>query len=133
MPARKLQRGPKTRAGDTSPLAPTPEVMTVEELGVYLRLSPITLYKKVQAREIPFTRLGNQLRFTKGTIDRWLARHTTTPNESLYEQFAHLQDRYHFQRWLEGRGLDWHTLTDNELAEQARKALAALREVPPRG
>ena len=111
---------------------PVPEVMTIDELAIYLRFSPITLYKKVQAREIPFARLGNQLRFTKSVIDRWLARHMTHPNAALYEEFARLQDRYHFQRWLEARGLAWETLTDDELAAQATEALAALREATPK-
>ncbi len=114
-------------AGATLP-HPVPDVMTIDELAIYLKFSPITLYKKVQSREIPFARLGNQLRFTKSAIDRWLARQMTNPNAALYEEFARLQDRYHFQRWLEGRGLDWTTLTDDELAAQAREALAALRE-----
>lgn len=115
----------------SSPTASADDVMTIDDLALYLKFSTITLYKKVQAREIPFARLGNQLRFTKTTIDRWLARQMTHPNAALYEEFARLQDRYHFQRWLEGRGLDWATLTDDELAAQAREALAALREATP--
>ena len=56
---------------------------------------------------------------------------TTTPDESLYEQFARLQNRYHFQKWLEGRGVDWRELTDAQLAELAAQALADLRALPP--
>ncbi len=109
----------------------TPEVMTIQQLAQYLDLAVITLYKKVQAHEIPFTKVGNLLRFTKGSIDRWLARNTSTPDESLYEQFARLQNRYHFQRWLEGRGVDWRNLTEAQLAELAAKALAELRSATP--
>lgn len=104
--------------------------MTIEELSNYLKLAVATLYKKVQAHEIPFTKVGNLLRFTKVSIDRWLARNTTMPDDSLYEQFARLQNRYHFQRWLEGRGVDWHSLTDAQLAELAAKALEDLRATP---
>jgi excisionase family DNA binding protein len=124
----------KTRRADASPAPPptsVPEVMTIEELAPYLKLAVATLYKKAQAHEIPFTKVGNLLRFTKVSIDRWLARNTTTPDESLYEQFARLQNRYHFQRWLEGRGVDWHSLTDAQLAELATKALEELRSAPP--
>lgn len=105
--------------------------MTIEELARYLSLAVATLYKKAQAHEIPFTKVGNLLRFTKGSIDRWLARNTTTPDDSLYEQFARLQNRYHFQRWLEGRGVDWRTLTETQLAELAAKALEELRSTKP--
>ena len=104
--------------------------MTIEELATYLKLAIQTLYKKVQDREIPFTKVGNLLRFTKPSIDTWLARNTTTPDDSLYDQFARLQNRYHFQKWLEGRGVDWHKLTDAQLADLARKALADLLNPP---
>lgn len=116
----------------TDPLIPVPDVMTIEELARYLKLAVATLYKKVQAHEIPFTKVGNLLRFTKISIDRWLDRNTTTPDDDLYEQFARLQNRYHFQRWLEGRGVDWHNLSDVQLAELATKALADLRAAAPK-
>lgn len=109
-----------------------PDVMTIEELASYLKLAVATLYKKVQAHEIPFTKVGNLLRFTKVSIDRWLARNTTTPDEDLFAQFARLQNRYHFQKWLEGRGVDWHKLSDAQLADLAAKSLADLRTAPPK-
>jgi excisionase family DNA binding protein len=109
----------------------TPDVMTIQELSAYLKLAVETLYKKVQAHEIPFTKVGNLLRFTKPSIDQWLARNTTTPDDSLYEQFARLQNRYHFQRWLEGRGVDWRTLTEAQLVALAAQALADLQSTTP--
>ena len=104
------------------------EVMTIEELAAYLDVAESTIYKKVQAREIPFTKIGNLLRFTKASVDSWLARNTTHPDDSLFQQFALLQNRYHFKLWLEGRQIDWRKLTDEQLAEEARKALADLRQ-----
>lgn len=126
---------PKTRAKLEQPApapAPTvtPEVMTIQELALYLRLAVETLYKKVQNHEIPFTKVGNLLRFTKPSIDQWLARNTITPSDGLYAEFARLQDRYHFQRWLEGRGVDYRTLTDAQLTDLAVRALADLRTTP---
>jgi excisionase family DNA binding protein len=114
----------------TDPLNPVPYVMTIEELACYLKLAVATLYKKAQAHEIPFTKVGNLLRFTKASIDQWLARNTFTPSEDLFHQFARLQDRYLFRTWLEGRGVDWRTLTDAQLADLAAKALADLRSNP---
>lgn len=105
--------------------------MTIEQLAAYLSVAVGTIYKKVQAREIPFTKIGNLLRFTRPSIDTWLARNTTTPDDALYDQFARLQNRYHFQKWLEGRGVDWRTLSDEQLAELARQALADLKSHPP--
>ena len=127
----------KTRAtatpAATDPLVPVPDVMTIEQLAAYLHLATATLYRKVQEREIPFTKVGNLLRFTKTSIDRWLARNTTTPDDDLLAQFARLQNRYHFQKWLEGRGVDWQELTDKQLADLAAKALTDLREAGPEG
>lgn len=107
--------------------------MTIDELSGYLRLATATLYRKVQEREIPFTKVGNLLRFTKISINQWLVRNTTTPDDSLYDQFARLQNRYHFQKWLEGRGVNWRELTDQQIADLAAKALADLRGSPPEG
>lgn len=101
--------------------------MDVEEVAAYLGFSVDTIYNKVQAREIPHTRIGNTLRFTKWTINAWLDRNTVTPVESLYDQVAKLLNRYHLQQWLEGRGVDWKTLTDEQLAELARSAIEDLR------
>lgn len=105
----------------------TPDVMTIEELSLYLKLAEGTLYKKVQAHEIPFTKVGNLLRFTKTSIDQWLARNTFTPSEDLFHQFARFQSRYFFRTWLEGRGINWKTLTEEQLAGLATKALEDLR------
>lgn len=101
--------------------------MDVEEVAAYLGFSVDTIYKKVQAREIPFTRIGNVLRFTRWSIDAWLDRNTVQPDESLLDQFARLQNRHHFLKWLEGRGVNWRTLTQDQLAELAQKAVADLQ------
>lgn len=103
------------------------DVMDVEEVAAYLRFSVDTIYNKVQAREIPHTRIGNTLRFTKWTIDAWLDRNTVTPVESVYDQVAKLLNQYHLQRWLEGRGVHWKTLTDDELVKVVHSAIQDLR------
>ncbi len=107
-----------------TPEVRTPDVMTIEELARYLTLAVPTLYKKAQAHEIPFTKVGNLLRFTRVSIDQWLARNTVTPSDDLFQQFARLQSRYLFRTWLEGRGVDWKTLTDAQLAIRANALLA---------
>ena len=48
------------------------QVMTVEELAVYLKLPKSTVYKLVQEGRIPGQKLGKQWRFGKAAIDRWL-------------------------------------------------------------
>lgn len=129
----KPRQQPK-KPGSTQPSTPpsgSPDVMTIEELASYLKLAVQTLYKKVQAHEIPFTKVGNLLRFTKVSIDQWLARNTTSPDDSLYDRFARLQNRYHFEKWLEGRGVDWRKLSDAQVAALAQKALNDLQASQP--
>lgn len=48
------------------------QVMTLEELAVYLKLPKSTLYKLVQGGRIPGQKLGKQWRFGKQAIDQWL-------------------------------------------------------------
>ena len=75
----KRRSSPRSRTENSTPSAPgTPDVMTIQELAAYLKLAVETLYKKVQAHEIPFTKVGSLLRFTKSSIDQWLAPPTTT-------------------------------------------------------
>jgi excisionase family DNA binding protein len=48
------------------------ELMTLEELGRHLRFSRRTLYKMLEAGEIPAFKIGNKWRFDRATIDEWL-------------------------------------------------------------
>jgi excisionase family DNA binding protein len=54
---------------------PTPnnEVMTLDELSVYLKIPKSTLYKLVQEGCLPGQKIGKQWRFGKQGIDQWLA------------------------------------------------------------
>ncbi|WP_036190047.1 helix-turn-helix domain-containing protein [Marinobacterium lacunae] len=48
------------------------QVMTLEELSLYLKLPKSTVYKLVQEGRIPGQKLGKQWRFGKQAIDQWL-------------------------------------------------------------
>lgn len=48
------------------------QVMTVEELATYLKVSKSTLYKLVQAGKLPGQKVGKHWRFRKEAIDKWL-------------------------------------------------------------
>jgi excisionase family DNA binding protein len=62
-----------TRDGDGSrgPLADA-EILTIEEVAAYLRLTPQTIYKWAQEKRIPAAKLGKEWRFRRSIIDRWL-------------------------------------------------------------
>ena len=51
------------------------EVMSIEELAEYLKISVSTLYKLAQEGGLPGQKVGRRWRFQKGAIDDWLRRH----------------------------------------------------------
>jgi excisionase family DNA binding protein len=52
--------------------APSNEILTIEEVAAYLRLTPQTIYKWAQEKRIPAAKLGKEWRFRKSIIDRWV-------------------------------------------------------------
>ena len=49
-----------------------PQLMTVEELGKYLRFNKRTIYRLLKQGDIPAIKIGNKWRFPQDTIDIWL-------------------------------------------------------------
>ncbi|MHA1304110.1 MAG: helix-turn-helix domain-containing protein [Candidatus Heimdallarchaeaceae archaeon] len=50
------------------------ELLTLEELAKYLKISKPTLYKMVEKGKIPALKIANQWRFKKDDINRWLEK-----------------------------------------------------------
>ena len=48
-----------------------PEILTIDEVAAYLRLTPQTIYKWAQEKRIPAVKLGKEWRFRRSVIDRW--------------------------------------------------------------
>jgi excisionase family DNA binding protein len=48
------------------------EIMTMEELSSYLKISRYTLYKLVQEGKLPGQKIDKQWRFGKKSIDPWM-------------------------------------------------------------
>ena len=48
------------------------QLMTIDELARYMRVSRFTVYRLVKSRFIPGTKIGRQWRFQKEEIDRWV-------------------------------------------------------------
>ena len=57
-------------------------LLTVQELSEYLQIKPSTIYKKTCARQMPFTKIGGYLRFSRTKIDEWLEEQSFDPNAS---------------------------------------------------
>lgn len=52
----------------------TSEIMTIDEVAAYTRVSPKTVYEWAQKGEIPCGKLGNSWRFQRDEIQRWVNR-----------------------------------------------------------
>ena len=52
--------------------SPDHEILTIEDVAHYLRLTPQNIYKWAQERRIPAVKLGKEWRFRRSVIDRWL-------------------------------------------------------------
>lgn len=50
----------------------TEQVLTLDELSEYLKVSKSTLYKLAQSGRVPGHKVGKHWRFRRETIDRWL-------------------------------------------------------------
>lgn len=76
-------------AGEENGRSPANDILTLEEVASYLRLTPQTIYKWAQEKRIPGAKLGKEWRFRKSIIDRWL------DDQILHEDsgFSHLRNR----------------------------------------
>ncbi|TRZ76501.1 MAG: DNA-binding protein [Bacteroidetes bacterium] len=57
------------------------DIMTLEEVAKYLKVTPQTIYTWAQDGRIPAAKLGKEWRFRKSVIDRWF-------NEHMDEKFS---------------------------------------------
>jgi len=51
------------------------EIMTIDELAEYLKISKSTLYKLAQGGKLPGQKVGKRWRFHKEAVGRWLQNH----------------------------------------------------------
>lgn len=58
--------------GNPPPLPTSPEVMTIDDLAVYLQVSKSLLYKLAQDGKVPGQKVGRHRRFHKAAVDAWL-------------------------------------------------------------
>ncbi|HYK82549.1 MAG TPA: helix-turn-helix domain-containing protein [Gemmatimonadales bacterium] len=73
--------------GDARGGALANEILTIEEVAAYLRLTPQTIYKWAQEKRIPAAKLGKEWRFRKSIIDHWLDEQILSSDSG----FAHLK------------------------------------------
>ncbi len=54
---------------------PSDNIMTIDALAEYLKISRSTLYKLVQNGKLPGQKVGKRWRFHREAIDEWLKQH----------------------------------------------------------
>jgi excisionase family DNA binding protein len=67
------------------------DVLTIEELSVYLKIPKSTLYKLVREGMVPCRKIGRHWRFQRNAIDAWLQEHRgpdVGKNENSTEESA---------------------------------------------
>lgn len=52
------------------------DILTLDELSAYLKIPKGTLYKLCENGSLPTFKVGKQLRFRKGDIEKWIATRT---------------------------------------------------------
>lgn len=67
-----------TKKPTTTTVPVPPAAWKKAEAAAYLAISEMTLIRLVRAGEVPHTRVGRSLRFTKEALDAYLQRQTTT-------------------------------------------------------
>lgn len=58
------------------------DVLTIEELATYLKISKSSLYKIVREGKIPAQKVGRHWRFRKRAIDLWLEEPRASKTDS---------------------------------------------------
>lgn len=53
-------------------LGSVPPLLTIEDVAGILRLSKTSVYRLVERRELPFCRVGRNLRFTREDLETYL-------------------------------------------------------------
>lgn len=70
---RKPQPHHRPSSGGTGITCPTdPDVMTVEEGAVFLRIGRNALYDAIGRGEVPHRRIGRMIRLSRAALVRWL-------------------------------------------------------------
>jgi len=80
------------------------ELMTVEELAAYLRVTKKTIYRLLRQGKIPATKVGRQWRFEKARIDEWLSHNSVGTRATILVVDDEQMIRLLFKETLEELG-----------------------------
>lgn len=99
------------------------EVLTLEELATYLKVSETTAYALVRGGELPGRKVGREWRFLKTSIVEWLRGTGETMTENGVVQRDEQGGEYKMEGGQEFVAL-WLPMTREEKAAQLARAQA---------
>ena len=91
------------------------ELMTVEEVADYLRVTEKTVYRLLERGSIPATKVGHQWRFNNSSIDNWLKQNSVKKKADILVIDDEVAVRSLFKDVLEELG---HRVTTAEAAAE---------------
>ncbi|MDP9764731.1 helix-turn-helix domain-containing protein [Deinococcus enclensis] len=99
------------------------EVMTLEDLAAYLKISETTAYQLVRSGAIPGRKVGREWRFLKRRIENWLMQDSTddATGENGTVRLDALGGEFRIENGQEQIAL-WLPMTREEKAAQIEKA-----------
>ncbi len=56
------------------------DFMTTEEVARYLRVDKYTIYRLVSQNKLPAFKVGNQWRFKRSILERWIKANMNVPS-----------------------------------------------------
>lgn len=59
-----------------------PDILTLDEVACYLRVTKRTLYRLAQEGRLPAFKLGGVWRFRRAELDQWIAENTGKPTST---------------------------------------------------
>ncbi|UBV42243.1 helix-turn-helix domain-containing protein [Deinococcus taeanensis] len=99
------------------------EVLTLEELATYLKVSETTAYALVRSGEVPGRKVGREWRFLKARVTQWLMQAGT---EDEMNSTGLVQRDEHGGEFKQENGQEfvalWLPMTREEKAAQLEKA-----------
>jgi excisionase family DNA binding protein len=98
------------------------ELMTVEEVADYLRVTEMTVYRLLKRGELQANKVGRQWRFNKASIDEWLRQKPAETKANILVIDDEEVIRFLFKETLEDLG---HKVIT---AETADKGLALVKQ-----
>jgi len=88
-------------------------LMTLDEVGKYLRFTRKTIYRLLKQGSIPAVKIGNKWRFDKTAIDRWIQQYANQDRVRILVISDDFINGHRYKQTLEMSGHTIVTLSDS--------------------